>query len=61
MADDPIAGSESFGHDRDDEEELLQVPFDSDSNGGSNGEAKPVTKSQPSMTQPVMTQFQEHP
>ena len=34
MADDPIAGSESFGHDRDDEEELLQVPCDSESDLG---------------------------
>ena len=56
----PIAGFESFVDRRNEEEELLQVLADSDSNEGSDGKTALITDSQPSVTQPVMSQSQEH-
>ena len=60
MGDDPIAGFESFVDHRDDEEEPLQVPIDSDNSEGSNREVAPITDNQPSMTRLGMSQSQDH-
>ena len=54
MGDDPIAGLKSFDDHRNDKDKPLQVPLDSDSSEGSNGEATPITYSRPSITQPAM-------
>ena len=45
MGDILIAGFESFVDHRDEEEEPLQVPFDSGSSDGSDGKVAPVTNS----------------
>ena len=50
VGDSPIMGFQSFVHYKDDKEELLQVPFDSNSNEGFDGEAEHVIESQLLMT-----------
>ena len=59
--DGPIAGFESFVDCIDEEEEPIEVPADSDSGEGSDGEAAPITDNQPSITRPTMSQSQDHP
>ena len=49
----PIAGYDFIVDDGDDEEESVEVPFDSDSS--SNGVTEPITQSQPSR---IQSQFQ---
>ena len=61
MGDGPIAGVESFDHHGDDEDEPLQVPVDSDNGEGSDGQAIPITDSQPSAARPVIYKSQDHP
>ena len=60
MGDSPIVGFESFVDHRDDEEELFQVPINSDNSEGSNREVAPITDNQPSMTRSGMSQSQDH-
>ena len=61
MGDGLIVGLESFDDHIDDEDEPLQVLVDSDSGEGLDGEAAPITDSQPSITQPTMSESQDHP
>ena len=61
MGDDPIACVETFNHHGNDEEEPLQVPVDSDSGEGSNGEAILITDRQPSKALPAMSDSRDHP
>ena len=61
MGGDTIAGFDSFVDHRDDEEKLLEVLADSDSDENSDGDTTSITDSKPSITRPVMTQSQDHP
>ena len=54
MVGSPIVNFDSFINHRDDKEEPLEVPTDSDGDEGSDEDVAPITDSEPSITRPAM-------